>query len=156
MSLLKQGPAAFTIPAPPKPPYDPDADDELETLYERNLADGMVPLPDGQWLVRAYQRTWRCEAGKPPVDLGPDGLTIPWDEDETHGARMAVTPHGGVVFAARRHIYRVDPTTGAYTRIAGPGTSLLAGDLPVPPPIALQVRHVCALATSTASTGALA
>ena len=33
---------------------------------------------------------------------------------------------------------------------------VLAGDLLVPPPIALQVRHVCALATSTASTGALA
>jgi anthranilate phosphoribosyltransferase len=33
---------------------------------------------------------------------------------------------------------------------------VLAGDLPVPHPIALQVRHVCALATSTASTGALA
>ena len=31
---------------------------------------------------------------------------------------------------------------------------VLAGDLPVPPSIALQVRHVCALATTTASTGA--
>ena len=44
-----------------------------------------------------------------------------------------------------------DPAeTAAYIR------RVLAGDLPVPPPIALQVRHVCALATSTASTGALA
>jgi hypothetical protein len=130
MSLLEQGPAAFTIPAPPKPPYDPDADDELEFLYEINLADGLVPLPDGQWLVRAYQRTWRCEAGKPPVDLGPDNLNIPWGEDETHGARMAATPQGDVVFASRRHIYRVDPAAGTYTRIAGPETSLLAGDMP--------------------------
>ncbi|MEB3284328.1 MAG: hypothetical protein VKN33_03465 [Candidatus Sericytochromatia bacterium] len=130
MSRLLAGPALFTIPTPPKPPYDPDADDEEEFVNERNLADGMVQLPDGTWLLRAFQHTWRCETGKPPVDLGADGLNLSWGENESHGARMAFTESGGVVFAARRHIYRINTTSGVYTPIAGSGTGLLGGDMP--------------------------
>jgi hypothetical protein len=129
-------PPLATIPAPPEPEADEeggiDMDDEAALGWRPNghPADGLAPLPGGGWLVRAYGRTWRWRPGAVPVELPPDGLSIRWDPEEGQGGRLAATASGAVAFAGKRHIYRVDPETGAYTPIAGAGTPNLAGDMP--------------------------
>ncbi|MEB3223251.1 MAG: hypothetical protein VKS61_14340 [Candidatus Sericytochromatia bacterium] len=125
-----------TFPAPPLPDpedwADLDSDDEAAQGWRPNghPADGLAPLPGGGWLVRAYGATWRWRQGSPPVALPADGLTIPWHPEESQGGRLAATASGVVAFAGKRHVYRVDPETGAYTPIAGRGTPNLAGDMP--------------------------
>ncbi|MEB3327957.1 MAG: hypothetical protein VKQ33_01860 [Candidatus Sericytochromatia bacterium] len=125
--------AAF--PAPPRPDDpegDLDPDDEAAFGWRPNghPADGLAPLPGGGWLVRAYGATWRWRPGEQPVALPADGLAATWKPGETQGGRLTATASGLVAFAARRHVYRVDPETGSYTPVAGPGTANLSGDMP--------------------------
>jgi hypothetical protein len=91
--------------------------------------DGLARLPDGAWLVRAYGTTWRYAPGSAPVQLGPDGMPAQ-SLGDTEGGRLAVDAQGRAVFAGARHLYRIDLATGRFTAFAGPGTAMLAGDLP--------------------------
>ncbi|MEB3223242.1 MAG: hypothetical protein VKS61_14295 [Candidatus Sericytochromatia bacterium] len=89
--------------------------------------DGMAPLPGDGWLVRAYGVTWRWQPGSEPVRLSE--AQAPADaSSETNGGQLTGDGRGHVAFVARRNVYRVAPTTGSYTPVAGQGTSLLAGD----------------------------
>jgi hypothetical protein len=91
--------------------------------------DGLARLPGGDWLVRAYGATWRYAPGSAPVQLGPDGMPTQ-SLGDTEGGRLAVDAQGRAVFAGARHLYRIDLTTGRFTAFAGPGTAMLAGELP--------------------------
>ncbi|MEB3221694.1 MAG: hypothetical protein VKS61_06405 [Candidatus Sericytochromatia bacterium] len=92
-------------------------------------ANGLARLPDGAWLVRAYGQTWRYSAGSAPTPLGAAGVEAQALGD-AEGSRLAVDALGRAVFAGARNLYRVDLATGRYTAFAGPGTAVLAGELP--------------------------
>lgn len=109
------------------------ADDDFEDVFadyqfDHHPWDALAPLPEGAYLVRAYGVTWRWQPGGTPQRLSKKLNDELPDSDELNGGRLVADDKGHVAFIARRHVYSVDPLTGAYTRVAGQMTDFLSGE----------------------------